>query len=240
MSDNAQKTPLAQSLGLWQQKGIASALQLLNKALPCKVVSVSGAIITVSFAVNSPFTLPQVSIPLFGPEYIRYPIQPGDLGMTIAADARLGGVSGLSSAVADLVDPANLTALAFLPLGNAEWSAVNPQALVMYGPDGVVLRDSGSSSTFVLTPTTIAINTPNSFMVTCGGTTLTLTPAGWSLTGTAGNIQDGTNHTSPSIMNAAWIALVSYINSHLHTNGNGGANTGAPTSPFTGGSIAPT
>lgn len=240
MSDNAQKTPLALSLESFTRQRIASQLQTEGKALPCTVVSVDGRLITVSFDVVTEFTLPQITVPLFGPEYIRYPIQPGDRGMTIAANASVVGVAGMSNTTADLNTQGNLgPSLAFLPLGNTQWQNVDPNALVMYGPNGVVLRDSASNSVFLLDPTHIAISTPNSFTVTVGGTTLTLTTSGYSLVGTTGNIQDGAHHTSPSIMNAAWAAMVTFLNTHVHTNGNGGANTGATPTPFSGGSIAP-
>ena len=237
--DNSQKTPLALSLASWNRQAAASSLQQQGRALPCSVVSVTGSIVTVKFDVDSPFTLPHVTMPLFGPEYIRYPIQPGDRGMTIAADARLVGVAGLSTSTSTLGVPANLACLAFLPLGNTAWFGVDPNALVAYGPNGVVLQDTGAGSTFILTPTTVAVVTQNSFSVTVGGTTFTMTPSGYSLVGTNGNIQDGAHHTSPTIMNAAWAAMVTFLNTHVHGNGNGGANTTATTVPFSGGSIAP-
>ena len=81
MSNNAQKTPFARTQNIFAEKKIADALQLTGKALPCSVVSASGAIITVQFEIQSEFTLPQVTIPLFGPEYIRYPIKAGDSGV---------------------------------------------------------------------------------------------------------------------------------------------------------------
>ncbi|WP_440867841.1 hypothetical protein [Symbiopectobacterium purcellii] len=35
---------------------------------------------------DTPYVFPQVTIPLFGPQYIRYPKQPGDKGIVIPAD----------------------------------------------------------------------------------------------------------------------------------------------------------
>ena len=239
MADNSQKTPLGRSLNVFAAKRAQDAIQLAGKALPCSVVSVDGAIVTVNFEVNSPFTLPDVTIPLFGPEYIRYPIQPGDNGVVLPADAYLGGVSGLGGGVADLTLPANLSALVFLPIGNTEWSAVDPQSVTLYGPNGVVLKDTSGATTFVLTPTSITMVSQQSVTATCGGTTMTLTPSGWSLSGASGNMADGTNHTSPQIMNAAWQALVAWLNGHQHTSTTPGSATSTPTSPFTGSSIAP-
>ncbi len=235
MSDNSLKKPLYSTLSQATQTKISDATQLEGKALPCHVVSVDGAIITVAFDVQSIFTLPKVSMPLFGPEYIRYPIQPGVKGMAVPADARLGYTSGRGGGIPDLSQPSNLGALAFLPLGSTEWESVDPNAVTVYGPNGVVLRDSGSGATFVLTPTSIAVMAPDSCTITSGGSQMQLTPSGWSMSGPIGNLQDGGAHTSPSIMNAAWSSMVTYLNAHTHSS----SGTGPPSSPFTGGNIAP-
>lgn len=149
-----QKSPLAQSLGNFASQKISDAMQLVGKSLPCSVVSIQGSIVTVKFELtNIPFTLPQVTIPVFGPEYIRYPIQVGDKGFCVAADASLRGITDLGVGTADLTPPANLTALVFYPIANKNWSAVDGNALVMYGPNGCVIRDSGSGCVITLTPT---------------------------------------------------------------------------------------
>jgi len=234
MADTHLKLPIAKYLPTLIQDKILDAMQLTGKSLPCHVVSVSGAIVTVAFDIASDFTLPNVKIPLFGPEYVRYPIQDGDKGAVIAFDARLGGNSGLGSGVADLSQPANLTALVFLPFGNTEWEDVDPDAVTVYGPNGVVLRDSESNCTFVLTPTTITIVAPDSYKVTSGGTVFELTPSGWSLNGTTGNLQDVTAHTSPAIMHNAWNTFITWVNAHTHSVGGN-----APVTPFSGSNIAP-
>lgn len=57
---------------------IADAMQMAGKVLPASVVSRAGNMVTVSFLLRDiPFMLPQVTLPLFGPQYIRYPMQPG-------------------------------------------------------------------------------------------------------------------------------------------------------------------
>jgi hypothetical protein len=59
--------------------------------------------VTVAFELHdTPYVFPNVTIPLFGPQYIRYPMQPGDKGIVIPADTYLGGVSGQGGGVADL------------------------------------------------------------------------------------------------------------------------------------------
>jgi len=173
MSD-AQKTPLAQTLTAFAQTKIIDAYQLLGKGLPASVVSVSGAIVTVKFEIASDYTLPQVTIPLFGPEYARYPIKAGDKGVVIPFDAHLGGMSGLGGGVAGLTQPANLSALVFLPIANTAWVSVDPNAVTLYGPNGVVLRDTGSGAVITLTPTGINCQVGASvFNITAGATTLT-------------------------------------------------------------------
>ncbi|SMG37153.1 hypothetical protein [Cedecea sp. NFIX57] len=214
---------------------IASAMQMAGKVLPASVVEQSGKMVTVSFLLQDiPWTLPQVTIPLFGPQYIRYPMQKGDKGIVIPANTYLGGVSGLGGGTADLTPPANLSALVFLPVSNTEWQNVDYNVLTMYGPEGVTLRDSGSNTTFLLTPDSITIATPKQFKVTVGNTVLTLTDGMWSLVGQSGTLKDSAASTSPQIMHEGWQQLLQWLNSHQHTNGNNGSNTGGPTAQFNG------
>lgn len=172
MSNNSQKTPLAKSLNRFAEQKWNDAFQLVGKALPCSVVSVSGAIITVKFEVNTTFTLPNVTVPMYGAEYIRYPIKAGDKGVVFPADARLSGVSGIGGGIADLSTPGNLTALVFAPISNLGWSAVDTQAVTIYGPNGVALRDTGSASTVTLTPSGIAMAAPSITMNSSGIATM--------------------------------------------------------------------
>ena len=163
MGDNSLKTPLGSSLNDLAIQRVAEGIRSTGRAWPASVVSVAGAIVTVRFEFGQtvPANIPQVTIPLFGPEYIRYPIQPGDKGVTFPADAYLGGLSGLGGGAADLTQQANLSALVFLPFGNVGWSEVDKRALTMYGPNGVVMRDTGGGSTITLTPGSIKTTTPD-------------------------------------------------------------------------------
>ncbi|OKP23350.1 hypothetical protein [Serratia fonticola] len=214
---------------------IADAMQMAGKVLPASVVSRSGNMVTLSFLLRDiPYVLPQITIPLFGPQYIRYPMQPGDRGIVIPADTYLGGASGLGGGTADLTPPANLSALVFLPISHTEWEGVDPQVLTLYGPEGVTIRDAGSNTTFLLTPESITIATPNQFKVTVGSTVLTLTSGSWSLTGQSGTLADAQASTSPEIMHKGWQQLLTWVNSHQHSNGNDGQDTGGPTTQFNG------
>ena len=130
----SQRLNFAKSMNNFAEVKIAEAMELVGKVLPATVVRQSGKMITVSFSLtNIPFTLPQVTIPLFGPQYVRYPMQPGDRGIVIPADTYIGGMSGLGGGVADLTQPTNLSALVYLPISNTEWQDVDGQVVTVYG-----------------------------------------------------------------------------------------------------------
>jgi hypothetical protein len=158
VTDLAQKRPLARTLNAFAQRKVLDAIATLGRALPCTVVAVSGSIVTVSFEIASDYTLPTVTMPVATWQWARPPIQIGDQGMTVPADVDLGGISGLGAGIAGLSLPANLSALVFMPVASANWSASeNPNAWVIYGPDGVILRDSGNACSLTLTPSGVAI-----------------------------------------------------------------------------------
>lgn len=225
----AQKLNLNKSLNNFAQNKIEDAAQVAGRPLPAVVVAQSGKMVTVSVSINSGFTIPELTVPIFGPEYVRYPMQAGDKGMLLNMGIYVGGMSGQGGGVADLTVPQNLSALVYLPISNTEWASVDPNVVTVYGPEGVTIRDKDSNTTFLLTPEAITIAAPNNFKVTVGGTILNLTPTGWSLEGVNGALTDGGGTTSPAVMNEAWQALRSWANSHVHTNGNGGSNTGQAT-----------
>lgn len=229
------KLSFAGNMNNFAANKIAQAQLMAGKVLPAAVVERNGNMVVIQVLLrNVPYVVPHLTVPLFGPEYIRYPMQPGDKGILIPADTYLGGISGLGGGTADLTQPANLSALTFLPISNTEWEGVDPNVLTMYGPEGVTLRDSGSNTTFLLTPDSVTIVTPEQFKVTVGGTAFTLTGTSWALTGQSGTIQDSDASTSPSIMHAGWQSLLEWANSHKHSNGNGGNDTGVATTQLNG------
>lgn len=182
MADNAQKTPYGLSQNRFARAKALEAIQQTSRSLPCVVTAVRGAIVTVSFQVTG-VTLPNVTIPTIGSEYVRLPIQPGCKGWVLAADAYLGGVSGLGGGIADLTQRANLTALVFSPIGNSGWSSVDGNAVTIYGPNGAVIRDSGSNSVVTITPSSITMAS--------NGNTLTLSAAGLVINAPSGVIING-------------------------------------------------
>lgn len=229
------KLSFAGNMNNFAANKIAQAQLMAGKVLPAAVVERNGNMVVIQVLLrNVPYVVPHLTVPLFGPEYIRYPMQPGNKGILIPADTYLGGISGLGGGTADLTPPANLSALTFLPISNTEWESVDPNVLTMYGPEGVTLRDSGSNTTFLLTPDSITIVTPEQFKVTVGGTAFTLTGNSWALTGQSGTIQDSDASTSPSIMHTGWQSLLEWANSHKHSNGNGGSDTGTATTQLNG------
>jgi hypothetical protein len=207
MSDNALKTPLALSLERLAQRKAQDAIQQQGKALPCSVVEVvSSGIVKVKFEVDAaPFTLPQVTVPIGAPEYIRYPVQVGDTGVVFPASVRLGGVTGLGAGVPSLTAPANLGALTFFWLGSTQWTAAeDTQALILYGPNGVIIRDTESGTVITLTPGGLTIDL---------GGPMTINANGNDVTVTGGDvIADG-------------ISLQNHVHSGVQT---GGSNSGPP------------
>lgn len=149
MASNVQKLQLGKSLNQWATRRITDAVNLLGYALPCSVVSVDYPIMTLKFEVSAaPFALPQVQVSMFGPEYIRYPIQPGCTGVVFPVRTYIGHITGLGpSSPPSLAVPGNLSALVFFPIGNMNWSAsIDPNAVDIYGPDGSILRNTANTS----------------------------------------------------------------------------------------------
>jgi len=160
MADNAQKTWFGRDMNRFAEGKVLDAIQLTGKSLPASVVAVFGSIVEVKFEVDAaPFTLPHVIVPLAGPEWIRYPTQIGDKGRVSSSDARLGAMSGLGSGTPKLTLPANLSALVFEPFGNKNWSTTDDaQAVVIYGPNGAILRTVDKNSTVTVNSSGIVAN----------------------------------------------------------------------------------
>jgi len=182
----AQKKPFSRTLSLFAQQKALDEIAKRWQALPGRVVAVSGAIVTVNFEVAGA-TLPQATMPLFGPEYIRYPVQIGDKGVAFPASVYLGGVSGLGGGTADDTLRGNLSTLVWFPCGNKGWTAVDDDAVTVYGPNGVVLRDTGSNSVETLTPSGVAFATPvvsttGNLSVGTGWSGVFTTPTGQTVT----------------------------------------------------------
>jgi len=159
---NSQKIPLAVSLNRFTEKKIQDYNDILGKILPCSVTAVEGNFVTVNFEILADdLTLPPVTIPIAQSQYTRLPIQVGDKGICLAANTRLGGITGEISETANipapLDQPSNLGGLVFMPIGNKTWFTVNGNYLVLYGPQGVEITIPDQSVKLVLTTSGITI-----------------------------------------------------------------------------------
>ena len=154
-----QKVPFAVSISEYIQNRISGSQQQFGLQLPCKVVAVNGAIVTVNFEVDtdSTFTIPPVTCAIAESTYVRLPVQVGDFGVCIATDTRLGGINGLGKGRAPLTVPMNLGGLIFVPIGNTNWESVDPNAVNINAPNGAVIRDDGNNCVITLTPTGVTI-----------------------------------------------------------------------------------
>lgn len=187
---SVQKTPLTRTLNRFATKRAVEVIQRLGRSLPGTVLSVSGSIVTVNLEVKGE-TLDQVTMPVFGPEYIRYPIQKGGKGVCFPVDTFIGNVSGLGSGTPDDTLQGNLSTLIWFPVGNKNWPAVDPEALTLYGPTGVVIRDTASESVMTLTPADVefdsaVVSTTENLVAGTGASGTFTTPTGQTVT-----VQDG-------------------------------------------------
>jgi hypothetical protein len=173
---NYQKTPMGVSFPRIAQESAATAIQKFGKGLPCTVFAVDGQMVTVQFEVNTAFTLPKITIPILGSQWLRTPVQIGDAGMTVACDAYLGGISGQGGGTATLTPRMNLSALAFVHLSQTKWPASpNPNAAWINGPDGAILSDTAMTTSVVADPTAGTVT------IKAGGKTWTFSSAGFTM-----------------------------------------------------------
>jgi hypothetical protein len=171
MTDNAQKTPTAQYIAQAISKIANRVVSQLGLSLPGQVVSVVGSVITAKFNVTSSQNIPNRKMPMFGPEYIRYPTQPGDLGVAVSVSASLGPASGLGNGMPNLNQAqGNLANLFWMPISSANWSPTDDlNSVVIYGPNGVVLRTQDGTCKISISKTGIAIIPPAGLQVIVNG-----------------------------------------------------------------------
>jgi hypothetical protein len=180
MASTAQKLNIGVTDNTTASRQGASHVHNVPKRLPVSVVSIdkTNSIITLKFETDGmPYTLPNVTVPLSGPEYIRYPIKPqmmqqgdhgggsggqgqgqmmpGDFGFVTSADSNIGNMSGLGpSTPANFTLPANLSPLIFTLMGNKDWTPHDDQtALMGYAPTGTIHRDTNKKSKHIVHPT---------------------------------------------------------------------------------------
>jgi hypothetical protein len=212
---------------LWVQKSanqlainrVQQAIENLGRALPCRVVKVTGSIVTVAFEVNSaPFTLPNITIPKAESNWVRMPTQEGDFGYTAPADAYLGGVSGLGGGTATLTRPGNLSALVFTPVSNRNSPPIDQNAAQIQGPNGAIIKTTSGTTSSVVT-------NQEGTTITFGTTTLVVNASGITLTVGGQTFNwGGTEAVSTLPIQAPDVVLPrGSVNGHIH----GGVQTGS-------------
>jgi hypothetical protein len=212
---------------------VFDVIQVLGKALPCSVTAVSGSIVTVKFLVTSGYTLPTVTVPMIGSEYSRPPIQIGCKGLVRPADARLGGITGLGGGIADLSLPANLSALVFEPISSKDWSTTDdPNAYVIYGPDGAVIRTTAGTCKIVVNASGVTVTLPVGMPMTVNGNLVV--SGALQLSGTIEAVGGGTYagdlQTAGNVIAGVGGADQVGLKTHLHAGVTTGAgSTAAPT-----------
>lgn len=244
---NGQKRPLSRTLNEFVNSSINTANNKLGQILPCRVTAVNGAIVTVNFEIEAGNqTFAPVTCPIAESTYVRLPVQVGDFGICISADVRLGGISGLGLGKAPLASPSNLGGLVFVPIGNKNWSAVDPDAVNINAPNGAVIRDTGNNTTITLTPSTITIvrgssnitindsgitiDNPNAGVTINGNLTvngLITGTAGFAISGGSG----GTMNVNGNIVSTGTITNNGKDIGSTHTHSGvqpGSGNTGTP------------
>lgn len=150
---NGQKFPFLKALNNAIQTANQDRAAIEGRSLPCHVVGVDGQIVTVQFDMLPDGTqYPQVTLPIATFEYIRYPVQTGDKGVTVAADVSLRGISGLGTGIASRSLTLSLVPLFFVPLSNAGWTKEDPNKIVLYGPDGAILKTADAASSITVEP----------------------------------------------------------------------------------------
>lgn len=216
----SQKTPFSNSINSFVNRKISDNQQTLGQALPCHVVAIKDNMVTVNFDVlnivnSKELTLPPVTCPIAESKYVRLPIQIGDQGFCVPANARLGEITGLGLGKAPLVQPSNLGSLVFVPISNTNWEKVDNNALNLSGLNGVVLRDSENKCTLTLLPTGITIK--------IGATTFVLNNNSVNITSPTvtvnGNLQVNGTITSTGVISTPTNIFVGNIGLATHIHG---------------------
>lgn len=179
----AQKTPMSRTLNRWGQRKALEAIERTGLALPGAIQAVSGSIVTINFEVDG-LTLPLTKMPVAMSRYARLPIQVGDLGMAMPSDYYLGGISGLGGGTADTTQPGNLSALVWVPVANSNFPAVDPNAVVLTAPNGVVLKDDNGHVNLTL-PTNglVSLTSQVAISLTVGSQTIVINTTGVFING---------------------------------------------------------
>lgn len=201
MSDH-QKISLAEAISATALNRAKEAQRAGGKSYPCSIVRVSGAMVTVKFEIQDIYTLPEVTMPMMGSQYIRLPLKAGDKGIAIPSDVSIGHISGGGQKVAPKIsNSGNLSSLVFMPIGSKEWAAVDNQAVVISAPNGAVVQTDSATSRLLLNATNA------------------------ELKGSTAQLIDAIHRLDPTHVYTVFAMVEAWLNSHTHNA------AGVPTTP---------
>lgn len=156
MTDFALKIPFGAALNEKARAKVLEHVQLMSGRAPAMLDTVdkTNTVAMVKFALQGPYTLPMVQVPIHGSEFERRPWKKGDMGFVTTADFDIGAMTGLRTAMgaADFTRPANLASLVWHPTGNVNFKpAIDQAAHETYGRDGGTITHDGTATTQVRT-----------------------------------------------------------------------------------------
>ncbi|HUD11498.1 MAG TPA: hypothetical protein VMS08_03735, partial [Candidatus Saccharimonadia bacterium] len=152
MSDNSQKTHLGEALNAHALLKALNQVHGIAKCLPATAGGIAGSIMgALNFETSGTSGPPKASIPHFGPEYVRYPTQPGDKGVHIGQHTNIGNMSGQGPSGGSALDNSNSNTGAsssgvFMPIANTNWEAApSGNMLCHYGVNPQQQQGGGGS-----------------------------------------------------------------------------------------------
>jgi hypothetical protein len=183
MSDNSQKTHLGEALNAHALLKALNQVHGIAKCLPATAGGIAGSIMgALNFETSGTSGPPKASIPHFGPEYLRYPTQPGDKGVHIGQHTNIGNMSGQGPSGGSALDNSNSNTGAsssgvFMPIANTNWEAApSGNMLCHYGVNPQQQQGGGGGGGGEQQPYGVALY--DQVFSKQGGSFLISTPAG--------------------------------------------------------------
>jgi hypothetical protein len=238
MNLDEMRLPLQGSLSQMMKNGASQQDDSIAKPLTVSVTAVEAnrMSVTVKVETSSGWSMPLIDVPVAGAEYIRYPIQVGDIGLLIPSKTPNGdasGAGGQSSVRAQF----NFSACYFQPVGNATWSPESADQVTMYGKGGVHIRlahdeskqiDLSAGAVAVKHSAKIDLEAPT-IEIKAGGANSILGGASVLIKAPSVTITDGTYVIIPADAYTKFQANNAWYASHTHA-AVGAPPSGAP--PF--------
>lgn len=146
MSDYSKKLSFPQNVANIARYATDTVDAMYGWQLPCTVVEVDAkdGFVTVNFEVErTSLPLPQITIPVMGWQWIRYPIQVGDAGVTISIDTNTLYIAGVLKGKTGMTPMGNLgPTLMFMPIMQKTMvDSPDKNATIIYGPNGAQIFD---------------------------------------------------------------------------------------------------